>query len=195
MNIRRTAILAAGLAAASPTVGGAQSIDGLARRWSVRTAAGVSVLTGSAGDETNMGFAALVAPEIRVGRGPIRLGLELSVGRYGLDSEAVSDPSERLEGDVDIFGLALTGTYELPASGRIAPFERAGVGPYGVQVSVEAEGGGSDTRDETDLGFFGGVGAELRGSRFSPFIEARYQSISSSGERTNFIPIVIGLRF
>ena len=195
MHLARLTSLAAVVAACSVTVAptaGAQDVD----RWSFRAAVGPSVLTGDQGDLTDLGFAFALAPELRLGGSAFRLGLELSSSRYGLDPDAVTAPGAPVDvdGTFTTFALALTGTYHAATGRAVAPFVRAGVGPHGIEVAFDGPAAAAGY-EQSDVGYFGGVGLELRGVRFAPSLEVRYTSISTSGERTNFVPVMVGLRF
>ena len=77
----------------------------------------------------------------------------------------------------------------LPSSSTsIRPYLSGGIGIYNTKVS-----GGGD--GETDAGLNAGVGLDFPMSGIIPFAELRFHSIFTEGDKTNFVPVVFGIRF
>ena len=108
------------------------------------------------------------------------------------------DPSYNVTGDVDLIGASLDLTLG-PSVGVIRPYVVGGVGVFQRRVSQDVEGAVEEFRDlrrnDTDVGFNGGLGLRLSLGGAAVFAEARYYSVASKPDRTNFVPVVIGLSF
>lgn len=107
-------------------------------------------------------------------------------------------PDYDVRGDVDLIGASADVTLGA-SSGVIRPYAIGGVGVYRRRVSQDVEGAVEEfqalRRSETDVGFNGGLGLRLALGGLSAFAEARYYSVASTPERTNFIPITVGIAF
>jgi hypothetical protein len=108
------------------------------------------------------------------------------------------DPSYNVTGEVDLIGASLDLTLG-PSVGVIRPYVVGGVGVFQRRVSQDVEGAVEEFRDlrrnDTDVGFNGGLGLRLSLGGAAVFAEARYYSVASKPDRTNFVPVVIGLSF
>jgi hypothetical protein len=108
------------------------------------------------------------------------------------------DPSYNVTGEVDLIGASLDLTLG-PSVGVIRPYVVGGVGVFQRRVSQDVEGAVEEFRDlrrnDTDVGFNGGLGLRLSLGAAAVFAEARYYSVASKPDRTNFVPVVIGLSF
>jgi hypothetical protein len=103
-----------------------------------------------------------------------------------------------VSGNVDLIGASADVTYGA-SSGVIRPYLIGGVGVYRRRVSQDVEGAVAEFRNlrdsETDVGFNGGLGLRLALGGLSAFAEARYYSVSTQPDRTNFIPVTVGIAF
>jgi hypothetical protein len=96
---------------------------------------------------------------------------------------------ERSSADLRTLGGTANLMVHLPsASTSIRPYLSGGIGIYNTKVS-----GGGD--GETDAGLNAGVGLDFPMSGIIPFAELRFHSIFTEGEKTNFVPVVFGIRF
>lgn len=81
--------------------------------------------------------------------------------------------------------------YSFQGAGPVRPYVIGGAGVF----KVEAEAGNlSDS--ETKFAWAGGAGVKFKaGTDANIFVEGRYVSVSTSGEKTNFIPVTVGVSF
>ena len=75
------------------------------------------------------------------------------------------------------------------------PFIIGGLGLHRVSIDVDVPGFGDASDSETRFGFNVGGGFTFNLSGFETFIEARFHSILTSDESTNFIPLSFGFKF
>ena len=103
-----------------------------------------------------------------------------------------------VRGDVDLVGASADVTLGA-SSGVIRPYVVGGLGVYRRRVSQDVDGAIAEfqslRRSETDVGYNGGVGLRLALGGLAPFAEARYYSVATTPERTNFVPITVGIAF
>jgi len=101
-------------------------------------------------------------------------------------------------GTVDLVGGSVDVVVPV-VPGPLQPYLIGGLGVFRRRVSQDVEGAVEEfdalRRNDTDLGFNGGIGLRFRLLALAPFIEARYYSVGTSPERTNFIPVTLGLAF
>jgi len=117
------------------------------------------------------------------------------VGNTVLPSNGIGDVS----GDVNLVGASANLVLPLTQS-IVRPYVIGGVGVYRRRVSQNIGGTIDEFRSlrdtQTDVGYNGGLGLAF-GGIIGPsfFIEARYHSVSTSPERTKFVPVVVGFSF
>ena len=103
-----------------------------------------------------------------------------------------------VRGDVDLVGASADVTLGA-SSGVIRPYVVGGLGVYRRRVSQDVDGAIAEfqslRRSETDVGYNGGVGVRLALGGLAAFAEARYYSVATTPERTNFVPITVGIAF
>ncbi len=90
-------------------------------------------------------------------------------------------------GNMSLIAVNANVVYNLPVQSSLRPYVIAGVG------SNTAKTKGHDS--ETAFGFNGGAGINLALSGFDTFIEARYNQASKNGGKTQFVPLVFGVKF
>ncbi|MHB1222665.1 MAG: outer membrane beta-barrel protein [Gemmatimonadaceae bacterium] len=193
----------AGLAAliATPALAAAQ-LPGIG----IGIAAGANVPTADYADATKEGLVLNGFVELRTSSA---LGVRGSLfwSRSDMDNPLITsnrgvtlpdDPSYNVTGDVDLIGASLDLTLG-PSLGTIRPYVVGGVGVFQRRVSQDVEGAVEEFRDlrrnDTDVGFNGGLGVRLSLGGTAVFAEARYYSVATEPGRTNFVPVVIGLAF
>lgn len=108
------------------------------------------------------------------------------------------NPDYNVTGEVDLLGASLDLTMNL-SSGALQPYLVGGVGVFQRRVSQDVEGAVDEFRDlsrnDTDMGYNGGLGVRLSFGGAALFAEARYYSVATKPGRTNFVPVVVGLSF
>ena len=166
---------------------------------------GANVPNGEFGDGAKTG---LVANGF-VGIGTGRFGLrgELFWSRSDLDNAVIrrvgdvvlpSDGVGNVTGDVNLVGASANLVLPLTQS-VIRPYLIGGVGVYHRRVAQDIGGTIDEFQSlenkQTDLGYNGGFGLSIGGVGPSFFIEARYHSVSTTPEKTKFVPVVVGFSF
>jgi hypothetical protein len=127
-----------------------------------------------------MGFRIGAGLELRPAFSPVGLRFDGAFDRLGFEGGG---------GDLTIWSV--TGNAVLSPMASPLYFI-GGIGMYSTDLNFD---GGPDTDAETDFGFNLGAGFSLPLTGFSTFIEARWHSINTEFENTQYIPIVFGLRF
>lgn len=168
-------------------------------------AAGQNIPTADYADAAQAGLVLNGFLELRTGSA---LGLRGSLfwSRSDMDNPLIRDNGGvtlpdgdyDVRGDVDLIGASADVTLGM-TSGVLRPYVVGGVGVYRRRVSQDVEGAVEEFRNlresETDIGFNGGLGLRLAFAGIGLFAEARYYSVSSEPERTNFVPITVGVAF
>jgi opacity protein-like surface antigen len=78
-------------------------------------------------------------------------------------------------------------SYSFQTAGSVKPYLIAGAGFFNLKAG---------SFSETKFAWAGGAGIKFKaGTDASLFVEGRYVSVSSSGSKTNFIPITVGVSF
>ena len=160
------------------------------------------------GDYSNGTKTGLVANGF-VGLGTGRFGLrgELFWSRSDLDNAFIrrvgnsvlpEDGVGTVTGDVNLVGASANLVLPLTQS-MIRPYLIGGVGVFHRRVAQDVGGTVDEFQslkdNQTDVGYNGGVGLSIGGVGPSFFIEARYYSVSTTPEKTKFVPVVIGFSF
>ena len=199
MRIARFSFLALALLAAT---GGRMSAQGLGIGASV----GANVPNGKFGDNAKTGLLANAIAELRL---PIPLAFrgELFWSRSDLDNAfirkvgntvlPVTSPSD-VTGNVNMIGAIGNVVLNL-GSGVIHPYLIGGVGVYHSRVAQDIAGTATEFRHLTNsnnqVGYNGGAGLTLSLIGVHVFVEARDHSVNTTPDRTNFIPVAVGLTF
>jgi hypothetical protein len=160
----------------------AQATGAPTRPVSFGIAGGLTIPTGDAGDAIKSGFVAGALLEVARPASPIAFRFEADYQRFDSKLDLPGAGNLRI-----ISGVANV-LYKF-AGETARPYLLGGVGLFNTGSSVE----GSES--ETDFGGNVGVGLELPLSGITAFGDIRYQSIFSSPEKLNLIPIRVGIRF
>jgi hypothetical protein len=165
-------------------------------------ALGTMVPQGDLGKGAKSGFVAI--PSLEIG-GRIALRIEGLWANSDLDGVIIHKSpngvpvpdNANVSGSVKLVGGLGTLVLNL-GSGPLHPYVLAGVGWYHRSDAQHASGAVSDISDlsfkSSDVGYDAGVGIKLSLIGVSVFAEARYHTVSTSNGKTNFIPLVVGLR-
>jgi hypothetical protein len=119
-------------------------------------------------------------------------------GRIISDGSGVPLPSNAdVSGDVQFIGGLASLVFHL-GEGPVRPYLMGGAGYYNRDVSQKASDAAGNLGElslkESELGFHVGAGLKLTVFGISAFGEARYHTVKSEGDATNFVPIVVGVR-
>jgi opacity protein-like surface antigen len=144
--------------------------------------------TGDLGEGLNLGFRLGGGLALRSINFPLGLNVNLAYDRFGGDDDiAGTDLSSESLG---IWSGSADVVWQFPTdpAASFRPFLDGGVGLYRI-------GGYAGGDSQTKFGFQIGGGVDLPLGGLATFVEAKYVSMFTEGKNSNFIPIVIGLRF
>ena len=169
-------------------------------------AAGANVPTSDYGDAAKPGLVLNAFLGLRTG-GPLGVRGALFWSRSDIDNPLIKsnegvtlpdNPNYNVTGNVDLVGGSLDLTLGR-THGLVQPYVVGGVGVFRRRVNQDVSGAVTEFNDlrrkDTDVGFNGGVGLRLSLGAAAIFAEARYYSVASEPDRTNFVPVVVGLTF
>ncbi len=95
---------------------------------------------------------------------------------------------ERSSADLRTFAGTANLMVHLPsASGAIKPYLSGGIGIYNTKFT--------NTEAQTNAGLNAGFGLDFPMSGIVPFAELRFHSVFTDVRKTNFVPVVFGVRF
>jgi hypothetical protein len=90
--------------------------------------------------------------------------------------------------DVRTLGGTANLMFHLPSStGAVRPYISGGIGVYNTKIE--------DADGDTNAGLNAGVGLDFPMSGIIPFAELRFHSVFTERRKTNFVPVVFGIRF
>lgn len=182
-------------------------------------AAGANMPSGAFGDAYENGWSVAVPIGWRPASGPLGMRLDIAYSKWGgatlggvkLQSAAVWDGM--LDATVDMpFGTNKASSFYLIGGGGLHYFPDYGGGSYSVSQPTTGDtttapspppGGGyqvntvvtSDKRSATRFGLNGGAGFSFGLPHSALFVETRYVTVFTKDERTNYWPIVAGLKW
>lgn len=154
---------------------------------SVGVGGGLTIPIGDFGDGFKTGWHGLANVGYDL---PSGLGLrgDFYYGQNSVDVTGASGKAKLAGG----FGNVL---YNFKGAGTIHPYVLGSLGFINAKGDVSA-GGVSASGSETKIAFGGGAGVKFKaGSDANIFVEGRYISVNTSGSKTNFIPITVGVSF
>jgi hypothetical protein len=167
---------------------------------------GANVPSGEYDKGAKPGAVANAFLEVRTGT-PLALRANLRWSRSDIDNPLIHSSngtplppvnSGSVSGDVNMIGASLDGVWSL-GSGVVEPYLVGGVGVYRRRVAQDISGTIDEFKSlrhaDTDVGYNGGLGLALNVLSASIFAEARYFAVQTKPERTNFIPVTLGIRF
>ena len=172
--IRRTLVVALGLAAAAPLP--AQ------RALTLSLAGGGSLPVGNFADGASTGWHALASIGLSTLMQPIGLRLDVAHNRFAAKS---------IGPDQAVSSATLNASYRLPmVNSPLSPYLIAGAGAYRFECVGDFDCG-SDTR----FGWNAGLGTKWAALRMKGFLESRFHAINSEGGNVRFVPVTVGLTF
>jgi opacity protein-like surface antigen len=183
--MKRTVLTVVGVMLLGASVAAAQAA---AAKGSVRFGVGAGLLLPTGDYKTSDGSGWVAGADVTYWLASQPIGLRAE-GSYSQTSEASGVTAHKTK----IFGGAADVVYAFGKSAdQIRPYILAGLGIYNVKVDVTTA-----SASESKIGFGIGGGAAFRVGTGATrvFVEGKYTSVSTSGFKTNFIPIRAGLRF
>jgi opacity protein-like surface antigen len=94
--------------------------------------------------------------------------------------------------------------WDVPAGAMVKMYVTGGVGMYNMKLEADVPvltdlrlGVVTETVEEkmTMFGLNGGMGVRFSLAGITPFVEARYHSVFTEGEKTNMVPVSLGIMF
>jgi opacity protein-like surface antigen len=175
----------AAVACASPAV----AQDATARPMTFGISGGLTLPVGDIGDAVNSGFNAGAHLAFMPAMLPFGVRVEGQFNRFAYDETVASDANLQI-----ISGTA-NAVFGVPAaSSAFRPYVIGGLGVYNSKFTAETVLGDGSSSD-TNFGLNAGAGIEFGLSGLSTFIEARFHSVFTEGNKTNFVPISFGIKF
>jgi hypothetical protein len=106
-------------------------------------------------------------------------------------------PGANISGDVRVIGGIASVVLHL-TDGPLQPYLLGGAGYYNRSVAQDAADAASEFRDlslkESKVGVHFGIGLKFRVIGISAFGEARYHAVNTDESKTNFVPLIVGIR-
>ncbi len=176
-----------------------------AQQMNLSLGLGTLLPQGTLAENAKSGFAGIAGLGLPLGD---RFGLRLEALWANTDLDGVlirrapngvevPDDAE-ISGDVRLVGGLASLTMDL-GDAFLRPYLLGGAGYYKRTVTQNATDAFEEImrldRDESVLGFHGGVGLRTSLLGVTIFGEARYHSVNTDESKTNFAPILIGIRF
>ena len=145
---------------------------------------GASLPMGDFGEFSKTGFGGGVTLMMRAPEAKVGFGIEAQINRFGVEDI----------GDIDV--NATTNLYGAMARLEFAAgnafYLLGGAGLFRTEVTADDDGPDLGETDNTDFAVQGGLGFN-----FGPglFLEGKFVNVFTEGESTQFVPIVVGIRF
>ncbi|HEY1952304.1 MAG TPA: outer membrane beta-barrel protein [Gemmatimonadaceae bacterium] len=167
---------------AAPRVSHAQL--GLVKPFQLGVAGGAAQPMSDLKNGANMGFNATAAMGINLPLIPVGLRVDGAYNQFG----------EKAGVGAKLHVISATGNvvWRLPSVG-IAPYLIGGAGLY--MQTATSTGTTSASVSDSHLGWNAGGGVNLPLGVFKAFVEARYNSYSTSASSVKFVPVTLGIMF
>ena len=195
MNRMLTTLAGLTLVAGAALPAAAQNVaDARAVRFGLQ--AGIAIPLGDFGDVSGNALLGAGILEIRQPTWPVGLRVDAGYARFGGAEITFSDGEESAVVDVTPTIIYGTGSlvWTVPTQGGLRPYLLGGPGFYRLSAKIEAPGF-SQTESENKFGVHGGAGLAFGLGAVDAHVEARFHSVFTEDSKTNFAPIVFGLRF
>ncbi|MGI9077806.1 MAG: hypothetical protein ACR2G6_10865 [Gemmatimonadaceae bacterium] len=185
MRVRMIASAAAlGLVAMASTAG-AQDSDMSRSGVQFGIMGGAAFATGDGSESLGTGYNITGALGFNPAMFPFGMRLDVGYTSLPFDTDDLG-----LEGDVKIIGSWLNAILKFPAT-SVSPYILAAPGFANIKADVENLDSESETKFAAQFG--GGVMVNLAGMATN--LEAKYVTVFTEGERSNFVPITVGILF
>lgn len=137
---------------------------------------------------------------------PLGFRLDAQYTRLGLSGdrrvELGGDVPVIADGNASILDATANVVLAMPGANRVRPYLIGGAGVYQLSSDVgyrdmagRALVNSAPSESETKFGLNGGAGLDVAIGSLRTFVEARAHRVFTRGERANFVPITVGLRF
>jgi opacity protein-like surface antigen len=168
------------------------------RPWKVGGALGGTIPLGDFSDGADLGWHLGGLFEYKQPSFPVTWRGELTYHRNGLKDDFFSGQIPgvgNLDGNFSMINFVANALYPFGDKAKTShPYIIGGLGLYRVKATASYQG--IDISDsQTKFGINVGGGVEFALSGFDAFIEARYHSVFTDNNSTNFIPLSFGFKF
>ncbi len=148
---------------------------------------GASLPLGDFGDAAEVGFHIGALGEFAQPTWPFAFRGEITYHRHG---------AKDIDGNASVLSFVPNIIFPFGDPAATArPYIIGGLGLHRVSVEIDVPGFGDAEETETKFGLNVGGGINFNLAGFDTFIEARWHSVFTSGESTNFIPLSFGFKF
>jgi opacity protein-like surface antigen len=155
----------------------------MAQSFSPSINAGISVPTGTFGNQFNTGYTAGAALDMHIPMVPLGLRADAAYTHMGWNAGVAG-----LEGHTNDFSGRLSAVLHLPLF-LISPYAIGGVGMYHVSATTMPDA-------QNKFGWNAGLGMDVPLGPVGGRIEARYNSVSmDNGQKYTYLPVTFGIRF
>ncbi|MHB1224906.1 MAG: outer membrane beta-barrel protein [Gemmatimonadaceae bacterium] len=166
---------------ATASIAQAQDV-GTTRSVNFGLAAGATFPTGDFGDFYDTGFNVMGTLGFQPAAMPVGLRFDAAYNSFGANDDGILDAD-----DAKIISGTANAVLTTSNMGGVRPYLIGGLGVY----NLDAGAGDSETK----FGLNGGGGIEFPLSGFTTYVEARYHSVFTENDNTNYIPLVFGIKF
>ena len=169
-----------------------------ARPWKIGGALGGTIPLGNFSDGADLGWHLGGLFEYKQPSFPVTWRGELTYHRNGLKDDYFSGQIPgvgNLDGNFSMLNLVANAVYLFGDKAQTArPYIIGGLGLYKVKATASYQGI-DISESQTKFGINVGGGFEFALSGFDTFVEARFHSVFTDNNSTNFIPISFGFKF
>lgn len=188
------------IATALMTIAGAAQAQSVSP-VSFGVAGGMTLPTGEDRDYVKNGYHGEVMMGIHLPTAPVWFRLDGFYHKFE-GKEGYDNASARL------LGASGNIVWDIPTAGMVKMYVTGGGGVYNVKLEQDVPlvltdqrlrlgvGGTTTIEDKTTkFGVNGGLGVRFTLAGLNPFVEARYHSVFTEGEKMNVIPVTLGVMF
>lgn len=165
---------------------------------------GIRQFTGDAGDALKTGFGGALTADYQINdMWAVGVGFGMNMVKHEDDGEdaAVVYPGSGLTGEIsdkityNNFGAHAMYLFPMGDS-PIHPYVTAGLGMYGGKEKFETDNYSEELDIDFKFGFKGGVGATwMLNPQFGLGAEGTFHSVQTEGESTNFLDVLVGVKW
>jgi hypothetical protein len=150
-------------------------------------AGGLGLPLGDFGDAFKMGFQGTAGVSFAPASLPVGIQIDGNFAQFSIDNDAL-DVKDRM-----IYGTAnAVYNFKTAATSKLHPYLIGGLGVYNAKPTGDDATGAEST---TKFGINAGAGFNVAAGGASVFVEGRFHDVFTEGSATQFVPILVGLRF